>query len=573
MITIDLQSSLTLENVLAVANGGKVMLSERTRKTLQVRRRQIEQYIKQFAQPAYGFNRGFGHNVDQPVSPRHLKELQRNLIRSHSCGMGEHSPISIIRATMLLRANSLARGFSAVRPVLIDQILSYLNHQIVPAVPMFGSVGASGDLAPLSHIALTLIGEGQVYYGAKHTLMSTQEALKKARLKPLQLEMKEGLALSNGVQFSTALGILTYSEVSKLLKTATVATAMTAQVMLASDNPFGEELHKLRNHQGAQIVAKWIRDLMKNSPIREVHRHYNVDGEIQDPYNLRCAGQVLGTCYDLLEEARRTFEIEINSATDNPLILQDHRVKDKFTEITSGGHFHGMPVAVKIYNLLQAMAIMARLSNMRCVRFVDQARNKGLGTDLIWPKLRAEIKATSSGMMIPEYASAALTNWIWGSCMPSHLFSMSTDAGQEDHVSMSAGLGIRAWETVPRLAEVLAIELAYVSQAAYIRAMSSSFPSKLPITKQHSKNFSKEYQLLSKKLAKQFGKSWKVQIDLRLNFNWNKRDRKLSPVCEKILAEIRKVFKPVKNDRELSSQLRLLAKKIQEHRFVALSGL
>lgn len=208
-------------------------------------------------------------------------------------------------------------------------------------------------------------------------------------------------------------------------------------------------------------------------------RALSIDGEIQDPYNIRCAGQILGTCRDLIEEARKTLETEANSVTDNPLILPGKNNPDEFTEIISGGHFHGMPVAVKLYNFMQAMGIMSRLSNMRCARYVDEARNKRLGSDLKWHGLDNNQKATCSGIMISEYTSAALTNLIWGACMPIHLFSLSTDAGQEDHVSMSAGLAVRVWETVPRLADILAIELAMATQAASIRKTMDYIPSKI----------------------------------------------------------------------------------------------
>jgi histidine ammonia-lyase len=247
----------------------------------------------------------------------------------------------------------------------------------------------------------------------------------------------------------------------------------------------------------------------------------------------------LGTVCDLLTEARRTFEIEINSATDNPLLLQNPaELGGEFTRIVSGGHFHGMPVAVKLYNLMQALAIMASLSNTRCARFVDEARNLGLGSDLIWPLLDPGERATSSGMMLAEYASAALTNFIWGNAMPSHLFSLSTDAGQEDHVSMSAGLAVRISETIPRLAEALGIELAFCAQAAAIRAENKRLPFDLP----NARELTPE-------------------------------ERRLSPVCERVIERIHQVFPVVQNDRILSPDLIALSGAVRRGEFVTIAGL
>jgi len=516
-----------LDDVKRVANGGKVLLDDGTKAVLAERRQQIEDFVGQFDEPAYGFNRGFGHNVNLKVDAAGWDELQTNLIRSHSCGVGEPAPRQVVRGAMYLRAVSLARGYSAVRPAVVEKLVELLNADIVPLVPRLGSVSASGDLAPLSHMALALLGEGEVFYRGEK--LPAARALATAAIAPLRLKMKEGLALNNGVQYSTAYGIWCLEALECLLKTAAIATALTAQVMLGADTPFRDDLHQLRPHRGSVRVARWLFALMGNSPMREAHRHFDVDGEVQDPYNLRCAAQILGTCADLLERARSTFATEAVSVTDNPIILKAGTEFEKarrdakaagfinqYVDIVSGGHFHGMPIAVDGYGLLQACAIMARLSNMRVVRYVDGQKNKGLGDDLKWggnldilekwdsvkqwannkgitlprdfeahvDSMRNEKnqvekeQAFSSAFMIPEYVSAGLTNWIWGSCMPNHLFSLSTDAGQEDHVSMAANIVVRLHDTLPRVAEVLAIELAFAAQSAALRKQMRCIPSR-----------------------------------------------------------------------------------------------
>jgi histidine ammonia-lyase len=535
MITIGPGHKLNIELVRAIAvERAPVALAPATHDMLAERRRQIVEFVTRTGIPAYGFNRGFGHNVGTAVPADKLADLQRNLIRSHASGLGDPAPVPVVRAAMVLRAHSLAQGASGIRPVVVETLVAWLNNDITPIVPRFGSVGASGDLAPLSHIARALLGEGSVIHNEQ--IVPAASALSAAGISPLVLEMKEGLALNNGVQFSTAWGLMSLIECENLLRTAAIATALSTQVLLGADTPFAPELHALRPHPGAVAVAGWITALMANSPLRELHREAADDNRVQDPYSLRCSAQILGTVHDLLSEARRTFEIEINSVTDNPLLLsQPTDAGATFTRIVSGGHFHGMPVAVKLYNLMQSLAIMASLSNTRCARFVDEARNVGLGSDLIWTLLDPGDRATSSGMMLAEYASAALTNFIWGAAMPSHLFSIATDAGQEDHVSMSAGLAVRVAETIPRLAEAIGIELAFAAQAAAIRTASSALP-----------------------------------IGPRGHLPVPPECRTLSAISEQILSEIRTVFPTVTNDRPLGDELSAVAEKVRRGDFVRL---
>lgn len=560
MVVVGIEKELTIDELLNVAKGERVALSKRTLSVLARRRREVVSYITRSRAPSYGFNRGFGHNADVPVPPNQLLQLQSNIIRSHSCGSGEPLPIPVVRAAILLRANSLARGHSGVRPEVVQALVRLLNAGITPFVPSFGSVGASGDLAPLSHIALVLTGEGKVFEPNSSRLVPTKRAFARAGIVPLELEMKEGLALNNGVQVATALGILAYAELAVFLKTAVASTAIVTQVLLGSEEPFEPALHELRPHRGAKVVASWLSSLMKDSPMREIHRDHDVDGEVQDPYSLRCAPQILGTCYDLLEEARATFEIEMNSATDNPLLLKDRT--GRFTRIVSGGHFHGMPVAVKLYNLIQAMSIMCTLANTRCARFVDQARNRGLGSDLIWPALAPDDRSASSGMMVPEYLSAALANEVWGAAMPSHLFSIPTDAGQEDHVSMSTTLGVRVYNTLPRLAEALGVELMFGLQALAIREQMSSIPSRKSVP-EHP-----EIRVAVNKLEAQVNRVMKrsghrARVKIETEYPVGRMSQRLSPPCGKIVARLRKNFRTISVDRPLTEDLQKLVSAVQ----------
>jgi len=562
-INLSTDKLLTLADVCRVADGTKVTIESRSLKTLATRRAQVVRHVLSQKVPAYGFNRGFGHNVDKSVPSNGLAQLQLDLIRSHSSGIGDYVDRRIVRAMMLLRAKSLLRGYSGVRPQVVSQLVAFLNADITPAVPAFGSVGASGDLAPLAHVALAIIGEGEVFVAGASKPSSCASALKRARISALKLEMKEGLGLVNGLQFSTAIGVLAHKQARVLIQSACVASAISTQVLLGSDLPFSKDLHALRAHPGCQTIARWLRDLCKDSPLRQAHKDFEIDGEVQDPYNIRCAPQILGAALELLDDAAKTLEIEINSVTDNPLVLPNIN-SSLHTDIVSGGHFHGMPVATRLYGIMQALSIVSTLSNVRASRFVDEARNRGLPADLIWPKLSALGQATSSGMMVPEYASAALTNYIWGACMPTHLFSIPTDAGQEDHVSMSAGLAVRLWQTLPRTAEVLAIELAYGAQAAAIRREMPTIPSKIHI----SQNLiAKEQAKLRPKLDSVLGSDFELQIDLRKNYKIPRNQRGLSPACERYLRQINSVFKPVSTDRSLSKELAALSELVLAGRF------
>jgi histidine ammonia-lyase len=468
-VTLTSTGDLTIADIEAVAHGrANVALADEARSRVAAFRAAAEAALKRPENKDkrfYGVNTGFGSNFSG--KPDDLKRLQRNLILSHCAGMGPAAPKEVVRATMLLRAASLARARSVVRVDVIDKLIEMLNNGVTPAVPSNGSVSASGDLAPLSHIAAVMIGEGRVL-AEDGSSVPTAELIAKGRFSKLELQFKEGLALNNGCQWSNAWGALTAARMRRLIETAALTTALGVQVMRGMGRPFHKDLHDLRRHPGSVAVAEWVFDLLDGYEFQDVTGAVKnrYDGKIQDPYNLRCAAQVLGPCLDLIERAERTLEIEARSVTDNPIDLNDDPADYNLDRITSGGHFHGMPLAVDTYGLLQAAGIMARLSNLRCARIVDKDKNKGLG-----PQVRGgKPSSAESGLMIMEYTSAGLCNQIWGLAAPSHLMSLSTDSGQEDHVSMGANVAMRAYEASLRLADMLAIELAFSSQAEHLRA-------------------------------------------------------------------------------------------------------
>ncbi len=534
-----------------------------------------EQLAADPSRRVYGLNTGFGSNFRDYVSPERLRQLQRNLIVSHCANLGAPAPREIVRATMLLRARSLAEGQSIIRPLVVEALLELLNKDIVPAVPAHGSVSASGDLAPLSHIAAVLIGEGAILLDARGRAAFGADTVETARylreapqhnlavFTPVTLEMKEGLALNNGCQYSAAWALLATVRMRRLVETATLTTALGVQAMVGMGRPFRADLHALRPHPGALEIAAWIWDLLDGYAFRNASADDRVafDGEIQDPYNLRCAPQVLGACLDLITRAEKTLVCEANSVTDNPIDLNTSSTSYRLDEITSGGHFHGMPLAIDAFGLLQAAGIMARLSNMRCVRYVDARRNKGLG-----PQVRGEIPdVTESGLLIAEYATAGLCNEIWGLAMPSHLMSMSTDSGQEDHVSMAANVAMRAYEAAERLAEVLAIELAYASQAMITRSRNDGLVTRVldqSLGGQTPPPSQANWGARKRTIA--FEKTWRMSMSAA--------ELAPSTLTAPAIAAIRQAFPPVERDRELSRDLTVLAAKVLSGEIAAATG-
>ncbi len=401
-------------------------------------------------QAVYGISTGFGKFKDIFIKPEDRKRLQKNLLLSHAAGVGPLFETEIVRAMLVLRANALAKGYSGVRLDLLDLLLALLNKGIHPLIPQQGSLGASGDLAPLSHLALVLIGCGQAEY--KGEFLSGAEALEKAGLSPLELEAKEGLALTNGTQLMSAMGAQLIKETGSLVKLADIIGAMSLEAQLGSPRAFAEKIHRVRPHKGQLASASNLRRLLAGSEIVESHRDCPM---VQDAYSLRCMPQVHGASRQALEHAKEVFEIEINSATDNPLVFED--------EIISGGNFHGQPLALVLDYLAIAIAELANISERRTERLVNPALSNGL------PAFLTCNAGTESGYMIAQYTAASLVSENKVLAHPASVDSIPTSANQEDHVSMGANAGRKARMILTNTLNVLAIELLCACQGLDFR--------------------------------------------------------------------------------------------------------
>jgi histidine ammonia-lyase len=397
----------------------------------------------------YGVNTGFGRFVSESIPPEQAAELQLRLLRSHACGVGEPYPDEVVRAAMLLRANTLAKGYSGARVETIALLVDALGAGIVPRVPSRGSVGASGDLAPLAHLALPLVGEGEAAVDGR--MMSGAEALATVGLKPITLAAKEGLSLVNGTQFMTAMASLALVRARRLARTADVACAMSVEALQGTPMSFHPAIHAARPLPGQMQSAETLRALLEGSAIVESHRWCD---KVQDAYSLRCAPQVHGASRDLIDHVERTVAVELNAATDNPLVLLDQEL------IVSNGNFHGQPVAMGLDCLAIACAELASISERRTERLVNPSLSDGLP-----PFLVAREEGLNSGFMIPQYVAAALVSENKALSHPASVDSIPTSAGQEDHVSMGNAAGLKALQVVANGERVLAIELLAGAQA------------------------------------------------------------------------------------------------------------
>ncbi len=397
----------------------------------------------------YGVNTGFGRFVSESIPPEHAAELQLRLLRSHACGVGDPYPDDVVRAAMLLRANTLAKGFSGARVETIELLLGLLAAGIVPRVPSRGSVGASGDLAPLAHLALPLVGEGEATVDGRR--VSGAEALAAAGLTPVTLAAKEGLSLINGTQFMTAMASLALIRAQRLARAADIACAMSVEALQGTPMSYHPAIHAARPLPGQSRSAATLRALLAGSAIVESHRWCD---KVQDAYSLRCAPQVHGASRDLLDHVERTVAVELNAATDNPLVLLDEQL------IVSNGNFHGQPIAIGLDCIAIACAELASISERRTERLVNPSLSDGLP-----PFLVAREEGLNSGFMIPQYVAAALVSENKALSHPGSVDSIPTSAGQEDHVSMGNGSGLKALQVVGNAEHVLAIELLAGAQA------------------------------------------------------------------------------------------------------------
>jgi len=391
--------------------------------------------------PVYGINTGFGKLASIRIAPEDVATLQRNLILSHCCGVGEPLSEDIVRLIMALKLISLGRGASGVRLELITLIEAMLEKGVIPMIPAKGSVGASGDLAPLAHMAAAMIGEGEAFYQGER--LPSAEALKKAGLKPTVLAAKEGLALINGTQTSTALALAGLFRAHRALQAALVTGALSTDAAMGSTAPFHPDIHSLRGHQGQIDTAAALRNLLSGSVIRE--SHLEGDQRVQDPYCIRCQPQVDGACLDILRQAARTLEIEANAVTDNPLVLSDDSV-------VSGGNFHAEPVAFAADQIALAVCEIGAIAQRRIALLVDPALSFGL------PAFLAKKPGLNSGLMIAEVTSAALMSENKQMAHPASVDSTPTSANQEDHVSMACHGARRLLQMTENLNAIIGIE-------------------------------------------------------------------------------------------------------------------
>lgn len=447
MVEID-GSSLTLEQTAEVAGGLDVSLASAARGRI-LRARQFVEEIIARGEVVYGINTGFGALADVTIPPDRLRDLQINLVRSHSCGVGEPLTERAVRAMMLQRANVLAKGYSGCRVEVIEILLRMLNARVHPVIPSRGSVGASGDLAPLAHLALVVIGEGEAVYNGQR--MKGAEALKAAGIDPLTLEAKEGVALLNGTQAMTAVGGLALLDAERLADAADVAGAMSLEALRGTPVAFDHKIHAIRPHPGQINSARRLRELIEGSEIRESHRDHAVDPRVQDAYALRCMPQVHGAVRDSLAHARRILEIEINSATDNPLIFVDTG------EVLSGGNFHGEPIALTLDYAAVAIADLGTISERRVERLVNPDLS-GL------PAFLTPEPGTNSGMMIAQIVAASLIAENSVLAHPASVTNLPTSGNKEDHVSMGMTSALKFAQVVKNVEMILAIELMCAAQ-------------------------------------------------------------------------------------------------------------
>jgi histidine ammonia-lyase len=444
---------LDLESVVAVARGGaRVRMSEAARERILASRRHVEGIIDE-ERPVYGVTTGFGALATTHIpTPERLK-LQHSLLRSHSAGAGPFVEPEVVRAMMAIRAKTLAMGFSGVSVELVEALITLLNEGLVPAVPEHGSLGASGDLAPLAHVGLCLIGEGWVLEGDE--IVPARRALATARLEPIRLRTKEGLALINGTDGMLGMLVLALQDFELLLKTADVTAAMAVEALLGTDRVFREELHAIRPHPGQMSSARNLHKLLEGSPIVASHR--DSTHLVQDAYSLRCAPQVYGAARDTRGFATQVAERELLSTTDNPIVLPDGRVE-------STGNFHGEPLALALDFLAIAASEVSSMTERRIDRMLDPTRSQGL------PPFLSPRAGTNSGFMISHYTAASLAEENRRLAAPASVGSLPASAMQEDHNSMGWSAGRKLRPVLENLGRILAIEALCAAQALELRA-------------------------------------------------------------------------------------------------------
>ncbi len=448
-------NSLSIEDVERVSRREivDIDISETARKKVLASRALVEEWVDG-GEIIYGVTTGFGEFANVSISRENISALQQNLLRSHSAGVGTPLPAEVVRAMLLLRANALAKGYSGVREVVIEQLLRFLKADLLPVIPSRGSVGSSGDLAPLAHLALALTGEGTISIpdGNIRKDIDAAVALKQANILPLKLEAKEGLALINGTQMMSALGSLALAKAKRIAELADISASMSFEALRATDKAFDDRLSDARPHVGQRMVAKNMLRLTEDSEIR--NSHLENDSRVQDAYSLRCIPQVHGAVRDTIAFVERVVTIEINSATDNPLIIAD----ESGNAHLEGGNFHGEPIALVLDYLAIGLSELASISERRTERLVNGSLSHGL------PRFLTPNGGLHSGLMIAQYTAAALVSENKVLAHPASVDSIPTSANQEDHNSMGSIAALKLQQVVDNVETVIAIEMLAAAQ-------------------------------------------------------------------------------------------------------------
>ena len=449
-------NDLTLDAVREVAVGRRPVLLDPDARSAVLRARAVVDLLIANNKVSYAITTGVGKLSDVRIAGEQIREMQVNLVRSHAVGVGEPLSVGEVRAMMLLRANSLSKGYSGVRTETIDMLCEMLNRGVTPFVPSQGSVGASGDLAPLAHLALALIGEGECIDDGG-TRIPTIEAMRRTQVKPLVLEAKEAVSLINGTQGMLAVGILELLAAETLVDSADVIGSLTLDALRGTDVAFDQRIHQARPHRGQLTTAANLRKMLEGSQIRESHRHCD---RVQDAYSLRCMPQVHGAVRDTLAHCREVMETEINSAVDNPLVfVRNLKQADGEGDVISGGNFHGEPLAFPLDFLGIALSALAGISERRLERLVNPSLNEGL------PPFLAAGAGLNSGFMMPQVTAAALASENKVLAHPASVDSITTSGNKEDFVSMGMTAAMKLKRIVANTGNVLAIEAMAAAQA------------------------------------------------------------------------------------------------------------
>ena len=452
-MTVRIGEPLSTGDVVAAAGGEKVEIAAGLSAHMEPARRLVEDVVRS-ERTVYGVTTGFGYLANVHIPSREAKDLQRDIVLSHATGVGDELPQDVVRAMLLLKARTFAYGISGVRIEIVQRLVDMLEHKIHPVVPSQGSLGASGDLAPLAHLALPLIGHGHVRFGGQK--LDSAEALRRVGLEPLELSYKEGLSLVNGTEGMLAIGILTLHRIERLARAADISSAMTLEACLGTDQGFAGSLVGLRKHLGPPAVATNLRNLLAGSDIVSSHR--DSDHLVQDAYSLRCIPQVHGAYRDALAYIRNTFEAELASAIDNPSVLADEGI------VGSAGNFHGEALALALDHLALVTTGFATIAERRVARLVDPQLNNGL------PAFLTPDPGRRSGFMLVQYTAAALVSENRSLCFPASADTIPTSAGQEDHVSMGMTAARKAVQIATNSERAIAVEALAAAQGLSLRA-------------------------------------------------------------------------------------------------------